>query len=208
MAKGKIIIVKKQTGKKPAVLPAVKKQGKKPQPSSKVPKVRDNQNSGARIDWSIIKTAYVTDPKATTRGLAKKFGVSDSAVAKHCKNEGWAKERQEYIKKTEDNSIEAAGEDREQLIRKLNKKHSGMFDLIADKLKTATEKLSNDVWISKNLESLAKAAKHVMEAERLINGLPSDVKGLSDPRGDKLTVTIESLHEKAKQVLNDKNTNS
>jgi hypothetical protein len=232
MAKKKIVVkIKKPVGKAPADLPAVKAKGKKkkqqkaPTPAvvaevekvvqankgkskanttpSAVP-VRAVQKPGSAIDWSAIRTAYITDPKATIRSLAAKFKVSNSAVSDHCKKEEWAKKRQEWVKKHDSNVLDAAGEDREEVINTLTKKHADLLGKLSDRLGKAVDSLSSDEWEPKNLEALAKATKLVIEGERLTVGLPSDVKGLSDPRGDKLNVTIESLHEKAKEVLNGK----
>ncbi len=215
MAK-KIIIVRKKKEQKaptPAVVAEVAKvvkANKRPKATKTTPTkatipVKAVQKSGARIDWSAIKTAYVTDPKETHRSLEARFKVSRSAIANHCKKEDWSKDRQEWLKKHESNVLAAAGEDREEAISALTKKHETLLNSLSEKITEATQSLSMDEWAAKNLESLAKASKLVIEGERLTVGLPSDVKGLSDPRGDKLNVTIESLHEKAKEVLNGKN---
>lgn len=213
MAGKKIIIKrKKQVAPTPAVVDVVKKvvkdnkrsKAQKDKANNATMPVRTVQKSGSSIDWSVIKTAYITDPKATHRSLETQFKVSRSAIAKHCKNEKWAEERQEYIKKTESNVIAAAGEDREDLITKLTDKHSTLLNTLSEKITKAVESLSMDEWAAKNLEALAKASKLVIEGERLTVGLPSDVKGLSDPRGDRLGVAIETLHEKAKEVLDGK----
>jgi len=214
MAK-KIIIVRKKKEQKaptPAVVAEVAKvvkANKRPKATKTTPTkatipVKAVQKSGARIDWSAIKTAYVTDPKETHRSLETRFKVSRSAIAKHCKDEKWADERQEWLKKAESNVLEEAGEDREQVISTLTKKHADLLGKLSDKISSAVDGLASDEWEPKNIEALAKATKLVIEGERLTVGLPSDVKGLSDPRGDKLNVTIESLHEKAKAVLNAK----
>lgn len=201
----------KQKAPTPAVVAEVQKVVKANKGKSKanttpsaVP-VRAVQKPGSHIDWSAIKTAYITDPKATIRSLAARFKVSSSAVSAHCKKEEWTKERQEWVKKHDSNVLDAAGEDREEVISAMTKKHETLLNTLSEKITKATESLSMDEWAAKNLESLAKASKLVIEGERLTVGLPSDVKGLSDPRGDKLNVTIESLHEKAKEVLHGKN---
>lgn len=214
MAKKIIVVRKKKTEQKapkPAVVAEVAKMVKANKGKSKanttpsaVP-VRAVQKPGSSIDWSAIKTAYITDPKATVRSMAARFKVSSSAVSDHCKKEGWTKARQEWVKKHDSNVLDAAGEDREEVIATLTKKHEGLLGKLSDRLSKAVDNLASDEWEAKNLEALAKASKLVIEGERLTVGLPSDVKGLSDPRGDKLNVTIESLHEKAKEVLNGKN---
>jgi len=210
MAKRKKIIIKIKRKKAPtpavvAEVAKVIKENKGELKANTIPKakvaVKATKNS-KQIDWSVVKVAYVTDPKATTRGIAKQFGLARSTIQKRSARDKWADERREYVKKTESNSMETASEDREAQIIELTKKHGTLLDSLSLKITLATDKLHMDEWAAKNLESLAKASKLVIEGERLTIGLPSDVKGLSDPRGDRLTVTIESLHEKAKQVLN------
>lgn len=213
MAK-KIIIVKKQKKQKaptPAVVAEVGKVVKANKGKTKANTtpsaqavVKTVHKKKAVVDWSIIRQRYITDPKSTTRSLAEEFDLSTSAIGKHCKKEKWTELRRKYIKKTEDNTIAAAGEDREQVINNLTKKHSDLLGKMSERLGQAVDRLNKDEWEAKNLEALAKATKLVIEGERLTVGLPSDVKGLSDPRGDKLNVTIESLHEKAKEVLHGK----
>lgn len=214
MAAKKIIIKRKKQEKtpSPAVADVVKKvvesnkrsKAAKTKANTATMPVRAVQKAGSNIDWSVIKTAYVTDPKATHRSLETQFKVSRSAIAKHCKNEKWAEERQEYIKKTESNVMAAAGEDREDLITKLTDKHATLLNTLSEKITQAANDLTMDEWAAKNLEALAKASKLVIEGERLTVGLPSDVKGLSDPRGDRLGVAIETLHAKAKEVIDGK----
>lgn len=44
---------------------------------------------GIRHDWAAIKHEYVTDPDASLRKIAKKYGVSLNAIAKKSKAEDW-----------------------------------------------------------------------------------------------------------------------
>lgn len=44
---------------------------------------------GIRHDWAAIKHEYVTDPNASLRKIAKKYGVSLNAIAKKSKAEDW-----------------------------------------------------------------------------------------------------------------------
>jgi hypothetical protein len=46
-----------------------------------------------RKDWKEIKTYYITDPAATLRSTAQKFGVCMSTLASKSKKEGWYAER-------------------------------------------------------------------------------------------------------------------
>lgn len=51
-----------------------------------------------KIDWTKIKAEYVTG-ELSVRELAQKYGVSESAAAKHCASENWQKDRQTVRKK-------------------------------------------------------------------------------------------------------------
>ena len=44
---------------------------------------------GIRHDWATIEHEYLTDPDATLRKLAEKYGVSKNAIYKKSKAEGW-----------------------------------------------------------------------------------------------------------------------
>lgn len=44
---------------------------------------------GIRHDWASIKHEYVTDPNASLRKIAKKYGVSLNTIAKKSKAEDW-----------------------------------------------------------------------------------------------------------------------
>ena len=51
---------------------------------------------GIRHDWAAIKHYYVTDPDATLRKAAKKYGVSLNTIAKKSKAENWFATRKEH----------------------------------------------------------------------------------------------------------------
>ena len=51
---------------------------------------------GIRHDWAAIKHYYVTDPNATLRKAAKKYGVSLNTIAKKSKAENWFATRKEH----------------------------------------------------------------------------------------------------------------
>ena len=57
---------------------------------AKKPKKSGRQN----YDWTTIKADYVSDPKATLRNIAKKYGISMTTVAKKSKADNWFATRQ------------------------------------------------------------------------------------------------------------------
>lgn len=54
---------------------------------------------GIRHDWAAVKHYYVTDPNATLRKAAEKYGISYRTIAKKSKAEGWFATRKESISK-------------------------------------------------------------------------------------------------------------
>ena len=44
-------------------------------------------------DWSLIKSEYISDPGASQRKLAEKYGVPYITLRRKCKDEGWVELR-------------------------------------------------------------------------------------------------------------------
>jgi hypothetical protein len=60
---------------------------------------------GIRHDWAAIKHEYVTNPDASLRKLAEKYGVSYRTIANKSKAEGWFATRKESISRVISKSI-------------------------------------------------------------------------------------------------------
>ena len=60
---------------------------------------------GIRHDWAAIKHEYVTNPDASLRKLAEKYGVSYRTIANRSKAEGWFATRKESISRVISKSI-------------------------------------------------------------------------------------------------------
>lgn len=67
-------------------------------------------NGGIRHDWAAIKHYYVTDPQASLRKAAKKYGVNLNTIAQKSKAEGWFATRKEHQTKTVTKAITKTGE--------------------------------------------------------------------------------------------------
>lgn len=86
---------------------------------------------GIRHDWATIEHEYLTDPDATLRKLADKYGVSRNAIYKKSKAEGWfatrkktqAKAVAKAVAKTTDKMAAELSEEADFL--KLLKGHAG-----------------------------------------------------------------------------------
>lgn len=59
------------------------------------------------IEWTAIKTEYITDESASYRKLAQKYGVSYTSIGERARNEGWAQQREQYLNKTLSKTLSA-----------------------------------------------------------------------------------------------------
>lgn len=57
-------------------------------------KHKTKKSGRQNYDWTTIKADYVSDPKATLRNIAKKYGISMTTVAKKSKADNWFATRQ------------------------------------------------------------------------------------------------------------------
>ena len=62
------------------------------------------------MDWSKIKTEYITDESSSYRKLAEKYGVSLTAITNRSKGEGWVDQKKQFKDKTTTKSIEKIAE--------------------------------------------------------------------------------------------------
>lgn len=59
------------------------------------------------MDWEQAKIEYITDPKVSYKSIAEKYGVSQTQVANHSKEEGWRRLREEYLQNVCTKTLEA-----------------------------------------------------------------------------------------------------
>lgn len=156
---------------------------------------------GKNIDWLPIKIEYIHDSKITYTDLSKKYGISVNTISIESIKDDWIASRKEHENRLEANALLKLGENRVEQLAGLQIKHVNLLDKLSGRIEGAIDRLDKDEWEAKNTEALAKATKILIEAERLTLGLPSSVTGISDPNGDRFTVTIEALHKKAKEVI-------
>jgi hypothetical protein len=64
---------------------------------------------GIRHDWAVIKHEYVTDPDATLRKMAAKYGVNYGTIANKSKAEGWFATRKKHQSKVVSQAISRTG---------------------------------------------------------------------------------------------------
>lgn len=84
------------------------------------------------MDWSAIKTEYITDESSSYRKLAEKYGVSYTSIGVKARQEGWAELRTQYLNETLSKTLSA--------MSKKQAEKASRLQSVADKLLTKIEK--------------------------------------------------------------------
>ena len=98
------------------------------------------------MDWSKIKTEYITDESSSYRKLAEKYGVSLTAITNRSKGEGWVDQKKQFKDKTTTKSIEKIAERKADKLARVQT----ITDKLLDKLERAIEEL--DVQLFKDVQ--------------------------------------------------------
>lgn len=126
------------------------------------------------MDWKTIRNEYITDESSSYRKLAKKYGVSLTAITRRSKEEDWIGQRKQLKDKTITKSIE-----------KLSDKTADKLSRVAD----LTDKLLNK--LEQAIEELdIQLYKHVEKTK--------EIEYNNDLRPDKPTKEI--IHEEEKVI--------
>ena len=104
------------------------------------------------MDWNSIRKEYITDESSSYRKLAKKYGVSLTAITRHSKDEDWQGQRQQYKDKTITKSIEKLSDKTADKLSRV----ADLTDKLLNKLERAIEELDiqlyKDVIRTKEIE--------------------------------------------------------
>jgi hypothetical protein len=104
------------------------------------------------VDWKSIRNEYITDESSSYRKLAKKYGVSLTAITNKAKQENWVEKRRQFKDKTTTKTIEVLSDrSADKLTRVMD-----ITDKLLDKLEKAVEELDiqlfKDVVKTKEIE--------------------------------------------------------
>jgi hypothetical protein len=97
------------------------------------------------VDWNAIKTEYITDESSSYRKLAKKYGVSLTAITNRAKNENWVELRRQFKDKLTAKNIEKFSEKQSERLSRIQ----NITDKLLTKLERAVEEL--DIQLFKNV---------------------------------------------------------
>ena len=89
------------------------------------------------MDWITIRSEYITDESSSYRKLAKKYGVSLTAITKRSKEEDWLGQRKQLKDKTITKSIEKLSQKNAEKLSRV----ADLTDKLLDKLERAIEEL-------------------------------------------------------------------
>ncbi len=172
----------------------------------------------AKIDWNIVRNEYIADGSISYSDLAKKYGVTKTAVQKRGTAEGWSELRQSYADKaftifTENLLDEKSSAQNRHLQHWQNLQalaNNAVIDISErtyerdKKGNLITDKKGNPIPKRINLgdlANLAKTLKTAIDGERVVLGLPNTVTALSDPAGDSVWSGFSDMIKAADKVI-------
>lgn len=121
-----------------------------------------------RVNWHKIRAEYVNG--SSQRSLAKKYGVSQTTVANHCRKEHWTEARKAAIINVEEKVIQKTAEkvaDNATLAEDIKRKGlimlEKLFDDFSQYLATEHRETNENVTDVKRLRDLTSAYKDLTE---------------------------------------------
>lgn len=117
------------------------------------------------VDWQAIKTEYITDPSATYRKLAEKYGVSRVQIGNVGKDEKWVELRRQHLDRTVTKTVAA--------VENAQAKRAEKMQNVADKLLLKIEALVDrpEPLNEKAIRSLTAAVKDLKEIQSIKSAL-------------------------------------
>lgn len=137
------------------------------------------------MDWKAIKTEYITDESSSYRKLAKKYGVSYTAIGNKARQEGWAEDRERYLNESVSKTLKAISDGQA--------KRASRLQTVADKLLDKIEKAVDDLQMS-SLFTDKQALKQITGALKDIKDIQM-IKSEADLREQE--VRIRNLERQA-----------
>ena len=113
------------------------------------------------MDWNAIKTEYITDESSSYRKLAKKYGVSLTAITHRAKKENWTNEKAQFKDKLTSETVKKIESEQ---VNRLTRIHS-ITDRALDKLSKALEDV--DPLDTQSLRQIVASIKDIKEIQML-----------------------------------------
>lgn len=171
---------------------------KKPAAKRKAPR-----KTTPKIDWIAALQDYLSDGFMTYKGIAEKYGVSETAVEKHASAAGWGELRNKLGEQATNLIIKRLASKKAQA----NDRHLSNYTTLTQKVMLAIDKLSDESDPG-DIVSLAKALKVAQDGERVVLGLPTHVNAITGKDGDNVWSGFADMIKAAKEVADGQGTSS
>jgi hypothetical protein len=196
------------------------KTNSKKTPVKKAPVKKGSSKSGPKnVDWYSARKDYLGDSTLSLDDIAKKYGVSKTAVGNRAKAEDWTNLRQDlyeraFTKFTEKLLDEKSSANNRHLTHWQNLQalaNNSIVDLAERNYER--DRKGNLIIIDGKpipaplntfvLEKLAKTLKIAIDGERVVLGLPTSVSAITDPTGGSVWSGFSDMVKAAEKVLSE-----
>ncbi|MBK9388580.1 MAG: hypothetical protein IPN34_27525 [Planctomycetes bacterium] len=192
---------------------------KTPVKKAPVTKKGSSKSGPKNVDWYSARKDYLGDSTLSLDDIAKKYGVSKTAVGNRAKAEDWTNLRQDlyeraFTKFTEKLLDEKSSANNRHLTHWQNLQalaNNSIVDLAErnyERNKAGHLILVDGKPIPKPLntfvlEKLAKTLKIAIDGERVVLGLPTSVSAITDPTGGSVWSGFSDMVKAAEKVLSE-----
>jgi uncharacterized protein YqfA (UPF0365 family) len=151
------------------------------------------------LDWSKIKTEYITDESTSYRKLAKKYGINYTTIGEKARKEGWKQEREQFQTKSLSKTLNKIAERQSDRAAKFFVLTDALYDKLVEALKLVDpndtqglRQLTASVKDWRDMHSI-KSDADMREQEARIRNLEKQAQ--ADEESNDVVVTIASEAE-------------
>lgn len=175
------------------------------------------QTGPKNVDWDKARRDYISDNTMTYVKIAKKYGVVKKSVEQIASKQKWVETRRELGEKAEaefrNKLLEQKSKIQDEHLTAYQNLRAVSNKIIYAMATASYEKYKGQLLLDADgkpipiipdafqLEKAARALKIATEGERLAIGLPSNVSGLTDGKGDALIPGFAESVAEADKVL-------
>ena len=114
------------------------------------------------MDWQTIKTEYITE-ETSYRKLAKKYGVSYTAIGEKARKEGWIEEREQFKTKSLSKTLNKIAEGQAKRASRLQ----SVTDKLLDKIEKAVDLIDMDVFDTQAIRQITASLKDIKDIQMI-----------------------------------------
>ena len=114
------------------------------------------------MDWQTIKTEYITE-ETSYRKLAKKYGVSYTAIGEKARKEGWIEEREQFKTKSLSKTLNKIAEGQAKRASRLQ----SVTDKLLTKIEKAVDLIDMDVFDTQAIRQITASLKDIKDIQMI-----------------------------------------